>query len=624
MRLIELEILYGVQGIKLSLTDDTTAQILSLIDNFLPLEICQDLKILPLNIHNTEPPSLNIAMVDPDNLEALYQIYRILRSHELIFQRFVITVTDYDKAINKLLKQSYNHQKKANKKIDTDKPINDNEFNISEELAYLNENKPKITTKKHPTSLLKFIIKINLLKERFKYKNNIDSRLDKNKKWHHILSHLKHIFLFPGKIYKKINGKKKATIVRLIEKIFLKALAEGASDIHIEPFADKLRIRFRINGWLKIAYEPLQQSISKYFISQLKIMANLEPSKTTLPQKGTISREFQNEQFNFCVNTLPTRYGERISIQIFSASSRDNCSLETIVPDSKTLNSIRNLISYQFGLILVTGPVGSGKTTLFYSIINELKNENIHIIIIDSLHQSNYSLSEVTHLLTPDKTDIQSPNLCDLLYLHDPDIIGLRIEDIKTQEMINSFIKLPLNGYLTIAEMHARDTVSAIEELQELNVRRSNLSDVLIGVISIRLLRRVCTECRINYTPDSETLNRYGIKSNESQDHSYYKANYISSEERDIEFNLCPQCGGSGYKGSIATYEVLEVTEEIAKSILNNTKRSELRYIAIDGGMTSIFSHSLELVKKGYTTFEEVERVTFDEDLVEHDYQTWL
>ncbi|MFM7363075.1 MAG: GspE/PulE family protein [Cuspidothrix sp.] len=547
--LFELKILHGVECLDLELSEIDTTYVGILIQTLIPVDICRRHRLVPLskNDHQT-PPSVLVAMVDPNHLEACDDLNRILRPHNLALQRKVITQEDYQRIINEYLDE----QAAKQKILDRQKS-----YDVVGALKNLDEQ-----------NMMEIV------------EDDVD--LDNS------------------------NHANDAPIIQLVNRILLKALNENVSDIHIEPQEESLRIRFRKDGVLREGFENMPKKIIPAVTARFKIISNLDIAERRLPQDGRIRRIFSGKKVDFRVNTLPTRYGEKICLRILHSSSTE-LGLDKLISDPETLNIVKDMVSKPFGLILVTGPTGSGKTTSLYSALSEKNDPGINISTVEDPIE--YSLPGITQVQVIREKGLDFPTALRAFLRQDPDV--LLVGETRDKETAKTAIEAALTGHLVLTTLHTNDAPGAIARLGEMEIEPFMVSSSLIGVLAQRLVRRVCSECRIPYTPTVQELNRYGLSASQEAQVTFYKANTIPPEEISKHKNLCPQCNGIGYKGRCGVYEVMRITENLQTLINQGSPTERIKEVAVEEGMKTLLSYSLDLVRQGITTFEEVERVTF-------------
>ncbi|MEY3222130.1 MAG: Type secretion system protein [Cyanobacteriota bacterium] len=547
--LFELKILYGVECLDPELNEIDTTDVGTLIQTLIPVDICRRHRLVPLlKNDNQTPPCVLVAMVDPDNLEASDDLNRILRPQNLTLQRKVITEDDYQQIINQYLDEVAAKQKI----LDQQKS-----YDVGGAIQQLNEQD---------------------MEEIADNDVDLDNPKDAND----------------------------APIIKLVNQILLKALNEGVSDIHIEPQEEYLRIRFRKDGVLREAFDNMPKKIIPAVTARFKIISNLDIAERRLPQDGRIRRIFAGRKVDFRVNTLPSRYGEKVCLRILDNSSTQ-LGLDKLITDPETLNIVKDMVSKPFGLILVTGPTGSGKTTSLYSALSEKNDPGINISTVEDPIE--YSLPGITQVQVIREKGLDFSTALRAFLRQDPDV--LLVGETRDKETAKTAIEAALTGHLVLTTLHTNDAPGAIARLGEMEIEPFMVSSSLIGVLAQRLVRRVCSECRIAYTPTIEELSRYGLSASQETQVTFYKANTIPPDEISSHKNLCPKCNGIGYKGRCGVYEVMRITENLQTLINQAAPTERIKEVAVEEGMKTLLAYSLDLVRQGATTLEEVERVTF-------------
>ncbi|MEO0410077.1 MAG: GspE/PulE family protein, partial [Cyanobacteria bacterium P01_A01_bin.135] len=518
-QLFELKILFGVESLDPELNEIPTTQVSQLIDGLIPEDICRRYQLIPLARNQTEPPSVLVAMVDPDNLAAQDDLNRILRPQGLALQRMVITPDDYQRLISQYLdeKQERTKQIEQASRVDVSTDI--------QGLDYLD------------------------LEEAPDEEANLDSAL---------------------------QDAEAKPIISLVNKMLIKALQSDVSDIHVEPQDDALRVRYRKDGVLREAFEPLPKKIVPSVTARIKIMADLDIAERRIPQDGRIRRRFDNRTIDFRVSTIPTRYGEKVCLRILDKS--DEFGLDALVSDDATLQTLKDMISRPFGLILVTGPTGSGKTTTLYSALAERNTPEININTVEDPIE--YSLPGITQVQVIREKGIDFASILRSFLRQDPDVI--LVGETRDQETAKTAIEAALTGHLVMTTLHTNDAASAIARLVEMGVEPFMLSGSLLGVLAQRLVRRVCDKCRQAYTPSAEELARFGLNHNEGFNRTFYRANVLSVEQIQAaqeQGSLCSKCGGSGYKGRCGVYEVMRMTDTLENLISDGAPTERIKEV---------------------------------------------
>ena len=385
-----------------------------------------------------------------------------------------------------------------------------------------------------------------------------------------------------------------APIIKLVNGILTKAINDGVSDIHIEPFEKTFQVRYRLDGGMYKAMN-LPLSIKNAVISRVKILASLDIAERRIPQDGRIKlRLGRKKSVDFRVSTLPTLFGESIVMRILDQSAL-SIDLTRLGFEPGTFDMLKRCISRPYGLLLVTGPTGSGKTTTLYSVLNRLNKDDIKILTAEDPVEFNFKgINQV-----PVKEDVGMTFAAALkaFLRQDPDIIMVgEIRDIDTAEIA---IKAAMTGHLVFATLHTNDCPSTIGRLVDIGIPPYMLASSVTMVLSQRLGRRLCPECKqpvTGYNPDD--LELYGFHKNEIADLTMYGP------------KGCPHCNGTGYKGRVGLYELMEVTDEVGKAISAEVAEDQLRKVAIAEGMITLRDAGLVKVKSGETSLEEVLRKT--------------
>ena len=403
----------------------------------------------------------------------------------------------------------------------------------------------------------------------------------------------------PEDLESSLNDAEQSPVINLVDRILMQALELGASDIHVEPQQAGLQLRFRQDGVLQSHIEPLPSRMVPAVTSRLKIMADLDIAERRIAQDGRIRRRFQNRTVDFRVNSLPSRFGEKIVLRLLD-SSATQLGLDKLISNPGTLELVRTLGSKPFGMILVTGPTGSGKSTTLYSLLAERNEPGINISTVEDPIE--YTLPGITQCEVNREKGFDFSQALRAFMRQDPDV--LLVGETRDLETAKTAIEAALTGHLVLTTLHCNDAPSAIARLDEMGVEPFMVSASLIGIVSQRLLRRVCHHCQIAYRPDPEELGRFGLMASNEANVSFVRANHHEGQA-----NPCPHCQGSGYKGRVGVYEVLRMNEALAASVAKGATTDMVRQLALEGGMKTLLGYSLELVREGHTTLEEVGRM---------------
>ncbi len=551
-QLFELKILYGVESLDPELDTIANNQIAQLIDSLIPVDTCRRHRLVPLSRDDGETPSVLVAMVDPENLEAQDDLNRILRQQDLKLRRMVITMEDYQRLISGYLDEQVAREKQRDmdKAVNVDANLDDLDLGLEEDLE--------------------------------------DGEAD---------------------LGDAVQDAGAAPVIALVNKILVKALQEGTSDIHVEPQEDTLRIRFRRDGVLREAFGQLPKKIIPAVTARFKIISDLDIAERRLPQDGRIRRVFQGRKVDFRVSTLPSRYGEKVVLRILD-NAATQLGLEKMISDPETLSIVQEMAAKPYGLILVTGPTGSGKTTTLYSLLSERNDPGINISTAEDPIE--YALAGITQVQVIREKGMDFASILRAFLRQDPDVI--LVGETRDPETAKTAIEAALTGHLVLTTLHTNDAAGAIARLEEMGMEAFQISSSLLGVLAQRLMRKVCSDCRMPYTPSTEELARFGLTTAGDSDMTLYRANTLAVEQIEparSSGTLCDTCQGSGYKGRIGVYEVMRLTETIQALISEGAPTEQIKEAAVGEGMQTLLAYSLNLVRQGYTTLQEVERVTF-------------
>lgn len=377
-------------------------------------------------------------------------------------------------------------------------------------------------------------------------------------------------------------------IVKLVNKLFMEAIKEGASDIHLEPKKESMQVRFRIDGFLYNRHN-LSANLAAPVTSRIKVMAGLDISKKRIPQDGRFGFAIKDKSIDFRASTLPAMYGENVVLRIL-----DKTSGRLTIPDlgfsKKDIEIFKRLIYSTKGIILATGPTGSGKTTTVYSAINTLNTGDTNIMTIEDPIE--YEIESIVQSQVNPKAGVTFANSLSSILRQDPDIIY--VGEIRDVETANIAMRAALTGHLVLSTLHTNNAVGAITRLTDIGVAPSLIESVLICSFSQRLVRKICTRCSKPYKPDKNLLQRMKL----SPDTRFYRG------------EGCESCNHIGYRGRVGIFEILAVDREVRRLIIQKASESEIIKAARTHGMKSIFIDGMLKVIKGITTIEEVKRAT--------------
>ncbi|MDF1583942.1 MAG: type II secretion system ATPase GspE [Methyloprofundus sp.] len=381
-----------------------------------------------------------------------------------------------------------------------------------------------------------------------------------------------------------------APIIRLINAILTESIKEQASDIHIEPFEERLRVRFRVDGILREVL-ILQKALASLVVSRIKVMAKLDIAEKRLPQDGRISLKVAGHAIDLRVSTLPSGHGERVVMRLLDkqAGRMDLSKMGMLEVDQQRLGA---LLKYPHGIILVTGPTGSGKTTTLYAGLTELNQTDRSIMTIEDPIE--YHLDGISQTAVNTKIDMDFSRGLRAILRQDPDIV--MVGEIRDSETAHIAVQASLTGHLVLSTLHTNTAVGAISRLMDMGIEPFLLSSSLLGVLAQRLVRTLCPECRKAYQADTSTTDLIGVDSSELPLTLYKPVG-------------CPSCHHLGYQGRMGIYEIIQIDGPMRDAIHNQASATALEKIARQQTQ-SIRHNGFEQVKKGLTTLDEVLRVT--------------
>ncbi len=387
-----------------------------------------------------------------------------------------------------------------------------------------------------------------------------------------------------------------APVVKMVNLIIMEAISKKASDIHIEMYEKEMRVRFRLDGVLKEIMKP-PLKIKNALISRIKIMANLNIAEKRLPQDGRIKVKLQQgKEVEFRVSILPTLFGEKVVMRLLDKSSL-MLDMSKLGLEESTLEGVEECINRPYGMFLVTGPTGSGKTTTLYSAILELNREGVNIVTAEDPVE--FSILGINQVHIREEIGLTFASALRSFLRQDPDIILVgEIRDLETAEIA---IKAALTGHLVLSTLHTNDAPSTIARMINMGVEKFLLASAINGIMAQRLVRKLCPMCKREMEKDEKLLKRLGLSEEEIEKASIY------------EPVGCGNCNQTGYKGRLGVYELLLNTPEIQELILKDATYPEIKEMAISQGMLTLRRSALVKLIQGVTSIQEVMRVTIDE-----------
>ena len=395
-----------------------------------------------------------------------------------------------------------------------------------------------------------------------------------------------------------LEAQDEAPIIRLVNSLFYQASKERASDIHIEPFEQDLLVRFRIDGILYDTLAP-PKAIQPLLISRIKIMAGLNIAEKRLPQDGRIRLKVAGKDIDIRVSVIPTAFGERVVLRLLDRSSA-LLGMEELGLSGRNLTLVTRSIRQSHGIILVTGPTGSGKTTTLYAALSQINTSDKNIITIEDPIE--YQLRGIGQMQVNPKIDLTFAAGLRSILRQDPDVIMIgEIRDTETAEIA---IQAALTGHLVFSTLHTNDSFGAVSRLLDMGVEPYLVSSSLLGVMAQRLVRRVCQDCRQAYSPAESEIKDIGFTLQAVQGRPFYRPG-----------PGCETCHGKGYRGRSGIHELLVFTDSTRALVMQRADAAAIRRAAVASGMPTLRDDGAERVLAGLTTVEEVVRVTQEEML---------
>jgi len=389
------------------------------------------------------------------------------------------------------------------------------------------------------------------------------------------------------------EGADDAPVIRIVNSILVEALRKGASDIHIEPMEKSIRLRYRTDGVLTQSPSP-PKSIQAAVASRIKIMANLDIAERRVPQDGRFKIRALNKEVDIRVSYLPTVHGEKIVMRILDKTALAP-SLDVLGLAEKPLADLKYAVSQPYGMILVTGPTGSGKTTTLYSALQELNDEGVNITTVEDPVE--YQLHNINQIQTHADVGLTFAAGLRSILRQDPDIV--MIGEIRDHETASIAVQAALTGHLVLSTLHCNDAPGAIARMAYMGIEPFLLSSSILMTQAQRLFRRLCPFCKKEVKISEEILIENHIALDE-----------FNADEVIYGAAGCPKCGGSGYKGRGAIMEILLLNDKLKRTILETSESTIIRGVAVEEGMQTLRSTGFDKVRAGETSVEEILRIT--------------
>ncbi len=381
-----------------------------------------------------------------------------------------------------------------------------------------------------------------------------------------------------------------APVVKLLNYILYQAIRDQASDVHLEPFENDFKIRYRVDGSL-FELEAPPPHLAEALIARVKVMSDLDIAETRLPQDGRIELTVGGRSVDLRVSTLPTMFGESTVMRVLDRSVV-SLSLDRLGLQPKVKQQLRHFVELPHGIMLVTGPTGSGKTTTLYAMLNEANDEETKVITVEDPVE--YDLEGIIQVPVNEEIDVTYAKVLRTILRQDPDVI--LVGEIRDRETAQTAIEASLTGHLVFSTLHTNDAASAVTRLADIGIEPFLLTATLQGILAQRLVRRICTECKTFYEPGDDVLRRLELTNDQvaGAKFAYGKG--------------CQLCNFTGYRGRMAITEVFVIDDRIREMILDGVSTAQLQEAAVEAGMSTLRESGIEAIFSGESTVEEVLR----------------
>lgn len=389
------------------------------------------------------------------------------------------------------------------------------------------------------------------------------------------------------------RASEEAPVIKLVDVIINEALKNRASDIHLEPYIDRVRIRYRIDGALR-EFFTLPKKVQNAVITRIKIMSNLDITQRRVPQDGRFKVRTEGKEIDFRVSVLPTSFGGKIVLRALDKANL-SIGLDKLGFLPKPLAAFKEAIAKPYGMILLTGPTGCGKSTTLYSILNQLNTTDRNIVTIEDPVE--YQVERITQIPTNPEIGLTFASGLRSVLRQSPDII--MVGEIRDGETADIAIKAALTGELVLSTLHTNDAASAITRLMDMGVEPFLIASSVILIAAQRLCRQVCPNCKQPYEVPQATLDKVGVK--------------VAKGTKFYRGKGCPTCNQTGYYGRMGTLETLVIDDAIREMIVKGASSSQIKDYACSKGMSTLRENGLEKFIQGQTTLEEILRMTAEE-----------
>ena len=551
------------------------------INNFLTPELCEDAGIIVINISDQ---SLDLGAMNLDYIKVKNVVNTIESEFKLQVSLKQITSLEWETwfennhatSVEKIQKSSLqnqnnehiisNNEQNYNELPETSKKdfeVEDGQYSLQNNDEYINTDEIELIDDANDEALIK-LAQANIGDE---------SEMDND-------------ILFGEELTASNDP-----VISGVASILSKCFTLKGSDIHAEPLEDRLRIRYRVDGVLKEAFAFPKSHVNP-IISRIKIMSKLDISEKRLPQDGRIRCLLRGRRSDFRVSTLPGRWGEKVVLRALE-SDNSVLNLTKLITEKEELNLIKNMSKSPYGIVIVVGPTGSGKSTTLYSMLSDLNEPGVNISTVEDPVE--YTLDGIHQVQVIREKGLDFSRALRSLMRQDPDII--LVGETRDKETAQAAMEAALTGHMVFTTLHANDTATAITRLAEMEIPPYLIGASIIGVVAQRLVRKVCKSCtdlRKIDKRENQLAFSLGVE----------KARFINKKNTS-----CPICNGSGYKGRVGIYEVMKVNDFIRDLIMNQSNADQIREKAFEKNGRSLLDYGMNLVKNELTTIEEVERV---------------
>ncbi len=379
-----------------------------------------------------------------------------------------------------------------------------------------------------------------------------------------------------------------APVVRLVTSILTGAINAGCSDIHLEPHVPEMRVRYRVDGELQPVM-TIPNHTEEAVVARIKVMADMDTTENRRPQDGRLTITEGGARVNFRVSTIPTVGGEKVVMRLLDEGGK-SFDLKSLGLDARSLKTVQELIDKPHGMIVVTGPTGSGKSTTMYSVLSTLNAVNRNIVTVEDPVE--YRLTGVNQVASDNDHGLGFANALKYIMRQDPDVI--MVGEIRDHETAGTSVQAALTGHLLISTLHTNDSIGAVQRLNDLGVDNFKIAGSLLGSVAQRLLRSICLECKEPVTPNEQLWTKLMGTTKPPKDAVFYRG------------RGCKKCLGTGYSGRLPIYEIMVMTSELAEAVEKGAPVSTLRDIAKSQGLVELSHAGIEQVFAGRTTLEEV------------------